>query len=140
MMVIAVLVPMIVAPVVMRLVTVTVTAEMVAIVRDVDVAIPRVADEVDRAVAGAVLAAITLPVAFLTGRYVQIDGRRERTLPRPCDDHRVGEDQLRRRCATDIDLAEESRLAEAYRHAYIGGMGPGRDAGEQRHDQQRSAD
>jgi len=109
---------------------------MLAIVLNVDVAIPGVANEEHRSITRAIFVAVAAPVAFAPRRNPKVDRRRHRALTRPLDDDGIGVDELWRRGATDIDLTEEARIAEVQGHAEIGGSSASRQAGEQRRDEQ----
>src|ERR1022692_4141125 len=94
---------------------------LVLVSRHVFVVVPVIAHEVAPPAAGVVLGAMLAPVLFMARRHVQIDRRSRHEFRRRLDHHRSGIYYLRLRNVADIDLAEESGLADGDRHGHIAG-------------------
>src|SRR4029079_16853201 len=82
---------------------------------------PALLHEVHRLTAGGVAAAVALPVTLMLHRHVQVhrplvDGVRRRR-----DDDRLRVDHRWRRLIADVDAPVHARLADAERHADVGG-------------------
>jgi hypothetical protein len=77
-------------------------ALMALLARRVHVVVPALRYKVDRPAAGVVFAAVTRPMPLITGRYMQVQGRRRRgdDLARGYGYHRSRHDELRRRDVT----------------------------------------
>lgn len=98
-----------------------VAAVLVLVSRHVFVVVPVIAHEVDPPAAGVVLRTMLAPVLLVPRRYVQVDRRGRDEFRRLPDHHGLRIDQLWLRRVADIDLAEESGLADSDRHTYVAG-------------------
>jgi len=96
-----------------------VVAVLVLVSWYVFVVVPVIAHEVDPPAASVVLRTMLAPVLLVPWRYVQVNRRGRNELRRLLDHHRLRIDQLRLRKIADIDLAEDSGLADSDRHAYV---------------------
>ena len=85
-------------------------------------------DEIDRAAAGVVAAAIAAPVLCVARRHVHVDRRIGRTR---YDEHRLPIDQPGARKVADVDVSVEARLPDRNGHADVGGEGRYGRQGEQ---------
>src|SRR5271167_2678838 len=90
-----------------------VVAVLVLVSRHVLVVVPVVAHEVDPPAAGVVLRTMLAPVLLVPRRHVKVNRRGRNELRRLLDHHGLRIDQLWLRKVADIDLAEESRLADS---------------------------
>jgi len=98
-----------------------VVAVLALVSRHVFIVVPIIAHEVDPPAAGVVLRTMLAPVLLVPRRHVQINRRGRNEFRRLLNYHRLRIDQLRLRRVADIDLAEESGLADSNRHAYVAG-------------------
>jgi hypothetical protein len=89
---------------------------LIAIARSINLTIPVVADEIYRAAAGVIHAAITTPVARMLKRNMQVH-RSHCDAVRRLNDYRPGIEQLRRRVISDINTAVKIRVADIKRYA-----------------------
>ncbi len=96
-------------------------AVLVLVSRHVFVVVPVIAHEVDPPAAGVVLRTMLAPVLLVPRRYVKVNRRCRNEFRRLLDHHGLRIDQLRLRRVADIDLPEESGLADSNRHAYVAG-------------------
>ena len=101
--------------------TMALVAVLVLVSRHVFVVVPVIAHEVDPPAAGVVLRTMLAPVLLVPRRYVKVNRRGRNEFRRLLDHHGLRIDQLRLRKVADIDLAEESGLADTDRHAYVAG-------------------
>jgi hypothetical protein len=98
-----------------------VAAVLALVSRHVFVVVPVVAHEVDPAAAGVVLGAMPAPVVLVPWRHVKVNRRGRGEFRRLPDDHGLCIDQWWLRSVPDVDLAEESGLADSDRHADVAG-------------------
>ncbi|GAB4057084.1 hypothetical protein GCM10028811_02290 [Uliginosibacterium sediminicola] len=95
-------------------------AMLLAVMRDELVAIPAVLHKIDRPVTGAVLRAVTLPVAFMARRNAQINGFANHAYRYRTDDDGPFVDGDRARRIANIDRAVKTRLTNSNGDANIG--------------------
>lgn len=89
------------------------------VARNVFPLVPVILDKIDPLTAGVVLAAVLTPMFCVPRRHIQIN--RRSVAGNPTDHHRLRINQYRLRVVAYVDAAIEARLANAYRHADIGG-------------------
>ena len=99
------------------------------VVRNVNVVVPRVLDEVDRLTASIVLAAMLAPVSRMAGRHPQVDRLSDDAGRQRLDHDRLRVDEARRWQRADVDAPVEPRLTDA-----DGNASEGRGAKSQRRD------
>src|SRR5215813_3206254 len=102
------------------------------VVRDVFVVVPVIFDEVDRAAAGMILAAMFVPVLLMAGRHVQVNRCGCNILRCWRNDDRLRVDDRRPRDVADVDLSVEPGLTNADRYADVSGKRGDRERTEQR--------
>jgi hypothetical protein len=103
----------------------TVTVVTLAVGRRIFVAVPIIPDEIHRATAGIVAAAIASPMLGVPRWYAQV--KRRVGYRRRANDHRFGEKQRRCRETANIEASVEARLADA-----DGDLGESRGATEEK--------
>jgi hypothetical protein len=123
-------------PLVVALAMTVVAAVLTLVSRHVFIVVPVIAHEIDRPAAGVVLRAVFAPVFLVARRHVQVERRGREELRHLLDHHRLGINNWRLRNAADVDLSEESGLADSDRHANIAGKGRAADRAktERRHE------
>ena len=99
----------------------TVVAVLALVSRHVFVVVPVIAHEVDPPAAGVVLRTMAAPVLLVPRRHVKVNRRGRNEFRRLLDHHGLRIDKLWLRKVADIDLAEESGLADSDRHADVAG-------------------
>ena len=87
------------------------------IVRHVDVVVPVVFNEIDRAVARVIFVAMLAPLLRVAGRDAEVNGLRG--LRDALDDDRLRIDHLRRRNVANIDTAIKAGLSDVDRYSNI---------------------
>ena len=98
-----------------------VVAVLALVSRHVFVVIPVIAHEVDAPAAGVVLRTMHAPVLLVPGRHVKVNRRSRNEFRRLPDHHGLRIDQLRLGSVADVDLTEESGLADSDRHTDVAG-------------------
>ena len=111
---VALIVPMI-AVIIPMLVTMLFT-----IMGNIGMGVPVMPDEVHRLAAGVVLAAMTPPIALVTGAHMQIDRRRQFGAANPDAHDGRAIDKARRRCIADIHAAVKSGVAQTDGGGHLG--------------------
>lgn len=82
------------------------------------VVVPVIPDKIDAPLAGSILGAMPIPVAFITGRHTQVNWRFLEFWA-TLDNHRLLVNHLRLWIAAYIDLTIEARLANADRYSHL---------------------
>ena len=98
-----------------------VVAVLALVSRHVFVVVPVIAHEVDPPAAGVVLRTMHAPVPLVPRRHVQVNRRSGNEFRRLPDHHGLRINQLWLGSVADIDLTEESGLADSDRHTYVAG-------------------
>ncbi len=107
------------AAIVVIVAMIIVIAVTFTILRCINVVIPVVADEIDRPTTGFIAPAITFPIFLVTRWHAQIQRLMNDTGA--FNDDRLRVNNLGLREATEVDAPIKSWLADANRHADIGG-------------------
>ena len=88
-------------------VSLTSSFTMLPIMRNVDIVVPAVLHEINRASTRGVLATVLAPMLCMARRHVEIDGRRCDYAAHMLDEHRLSVHELWRGCASEGDLSVE---------------------------------
>jgi hypothetical protein len=130
--VVAMVVVMVIAMLVVTMVAMIVTmvaivaavemiAMMFAIMRHIHTVVPVVPNEENRFTAGIVFVTVATPMSFITGRHVQIHGRRQLDAGGPKDNDWRRIEELRRGSVAQIDSTKKARFTDVDRHSDVRG-------------------
>ena len=87
--------------------------------RDINLIIPFIFNEIDGPAAGVILVAVFVPILLMTWRNAQIDGLLGNPAPRRLNHDGLCVDDLRFRIVTDVDVAVESGLTDRDRYTDV---------------------
>lgn len=85
--------------------------------RHVFIVVPVISHEIDSSATGVVLSTMLAPMLLVSGRHMQVNRRSRNEFRSLLNYHRLRIDQLRLRRVADIDLAEETGLANGNGYA-----------------------